>query len=175
MEILTLIDKLEDMAAKSRRMPLTGRALVRRHQLLELVDQMRLAVPRSVQDAREVLDRREQILHQSLSDAKRMKAAAENESRVRLEESELVKSAKRRYDEIVQEAEAQGRHLLERVQKEIQNRRAGADQYAWEVLAHLEQEMANTLNSIRRGLNAVTPTTPKEEGHPALAQQLAKT
>jgi hypothetical protein len=151
-------------------MPLTGRAMIKRHQLLELVDQMRLAVPRSIQDAQEILDRREQIITQSLSDAKRVKAAAENESRTRLEESELVKAAKRRYDEVLQEAETQGRHLLERVQQEIQNRRAGADQYAREVLAHLEQELADTLNSVRRGLNAITP---KDEGHSALAKELA--
>ena len=157
MEILTLIDKLEKTAARSKAVPLTGWAMMRRRQLLEMVDQMRLAVPRSVQDAEEVLARRELIINQSMVDARRIKNAADNESYSRLEESELVKAAKRRYDEIIQEAEVQARHLLERVQQEIQNRRSGADQYARDVLSNLEQELASTLNEVRRGIDAVTP------------------
>lgn len=170
MEILTLIDKLEQMAAQSKVIPLTGKAVVRRHHLLDLVDQMRLAVPRSVQDAQEVLKRREQILNQTVVDAKRIKAAADNESYTRLEESELVKSAKRRYDEIIHEAEAQGRQLLERVQQEVKSRRSGADQYARDVLSNLEQDLAGTLNEVRRGIDAMTP---REEAETLFSQELA--
>ena len=169
MEILALIDKLEMMATRSKSIPLTGKALVRRHRLLELVEQMRLAVPRGIQDAQEVLKRREQILNQTVVDAKRIKAAADNESYARLEESELVKSAKRRYDEIIHEAEVQGRQLLERIQQEVRNRRSGADEYARDVLVHLEQELGRTLNEVRRGIDAMTP---REEVDPLFSQEV---
>jgi hypothetical protein len=157
MEILNLIDKLEALATQSKKVPLTGKRMLGAERLLELVDQMRLAVPRGVQEAEDMLGRREQVINQALSDAKRIRAAAEIESRTRLEESEMVRSAKRRGDEILQEAEAQGRQLMERVHVELKVRRAGADDYAREALTSLEQDVEAVLKSIRHGLDAVAP------------------
>jgi hypothetical protein len=160
MEILELIANLEKMAVNSKTIPMTDKTMVARRQLLELADQMRLALPRSVQDADEVLTKRERIINQTKVDARRIKTAADNESYARIEESELVTAAKRRYEEIIQEAEAQGRRLLERVHQEALKRKSGADEYARTVLLQLETNMATTLNEIRRGIEAMTP---KEE------------
>ena len=160
MEILDLIEKLEQIATQSKKVPLTGKTMLNPDQLLELVDQMRLAVPRGVREAQDVLDRREQVINQALSDAKRTKAAADTESRTRLEESELVRAAKRRYDEIIQQGEEEGRRLMERVHAELQRRRGGADQYAQEVLSNLEHEVNGVLSAIHRGIDALLP---KEE------------
>ena len=157
MEMLDLIDMLEQLASQSKKVPLTGRSIVNPDQLLELVDQMRLAVPRGIQEAKEVLDRREQVIDQALSGAKRIKAAAESEARIRLDESEFVRSAKRRGEEVIQEAESRGQHLMQRFQAELQNRRAGADEYAREVLTDIEQRVSEILKSIRSGLSAVSP------------------
>ncbi len=156
MEMLDLIDVLEQLASQSKKVPLTGRSIVNPDQILELVDQMRLAVPRGMHEAKEVLDRREQVINQALSDAKRIKAAAESEARTRLDESELVRSAKQRGEEVVQEAEAKGHQLMQRFQTELQNRRAGADEYAREVLTDIEQRVSDILKSIRSGLSAVS-------------------
>ena len=59
MDILEHIDKLEAMTTQAKRMPITGRAMIDAERLVGLIDQMRLAVPRNVQEAQEVLDRRE--------------------------------------------------------------------------------------------------------------------
>ena len=157
MEILELIDKLEKMAANSQTIPMTGKAMVGRKQILELANEMRLALPRSVQDADEVLTKRERIINQTMMDARRIKSAADNESYARIEESELVTAAKRRYEEIIQEAEAQGRRLLERVHQEALNRKSGADEYARNVLVQLESNITIAMNEIRRGIEAMTP------------------
>ena len=113
MEILELMDRLERMVTGGRKLPVFQRSMVDPQKLLEMVDQMRLAVPQSVQDAKEVLDRREQIMTQSLKDAQRTKAAAETEARVRVEEGELVKEGKKRADEIVYEAQIKGQRILD--------------------------------------------------------------
>jgi hypothetical protein len=151
MEILELIDRLESMVSSGRKVPVFQRAMVDPQKLLEMVDQMRLAVPQSVQDAKEVLERREQIMTQSLKDAQRTKAAAETEARVRVEEGELIKEGKKRVDEIVYEAQIKGQRILEQVQVEVRNRRAGADEYARDVLVKLEQEVSSILASVQHG------------------------
>ena len=62
---------------------------------------MRLAVPRDLQEALEILERREQIVNQSLADAKRIRTAADLESRTRIDESEIVKAGKKKADDIL--------------------------------------------------------------------------
>ena len=157
MELLNLIDKLEALATQSTKVPLTGKTMVGAEKLLELVDQMRLSAPRDLQEAEEVLQRREQIVNQSLADAKRIRTAADLESRTRIDESEIVKAGKKKADDIIQEAEAQGRQLIERARMEIKNRRLGADQYARDTLIGLEEDVKSILKSIQKGVEAVTP------------------
>ena len=157
MEILDLIDKLETMATHARRVPITGRAMIDAERLEELIDQMRLTVPRNVQEAQEVLERREQIVSQTMLDARRIRATAETDARALVEESELVKSAKKRSEELMIEAE----HRVERAKAagdaEANRRRVGADQYAQDSLAKLEEQLLGVLNVIHAGQRILSP------------------
>ena len=66
---------------QARKMPITGRSMVDAERLLELVDQMRLATSRAtLQEAQEVLERREQIVNQTMLDARRIRATAEGDA-----------------------------------------------------------------------------------------------
>ena len=75
MEILDLIDKLEAMTTHAKRVPITGRSMIDAERLSELIDQMRMTVPRNIQDAQEILERREQIVNQTVLGARRAAAA----------------------------------------------------------------------------------------------------
>ena len=169
MEILELIDKLEAMAGQSRRVPITGRAMLDADKLLELIDQMRLAVPRNVQEAQEVLERREQIINQTMLDARRIRATAEQDARHLVEDSEMVKVAKRRSEEINAEAEAKAHRLLAAVETDARNRRAGADKYSLSALSELEEQALAVLNTIHAGQRALTP--PEDRMPPAAAPE----
>ena len=157
MEILDLIDRLEAMAGQAKRVPVTGRAMIDADRLMELIDQMRLAVPRNVQEAQEVLERREQIINQTMLDARRIRATADKDARQLVEDSEMVKVAKRRSEEIIAEAEARGQRLLKAVEVDARSRRAGADKYSHHALAELEEQVLALLNTVRAGQRALTP------------------
>ena len=62
-----------------------------------------------------------------------------------------MKDGRKRAEEIVEEAEAKGARLLEQVKREVGSRRAGADQYASDVLAKLEEEVSSILTAVQRG------------------------
>ena len=55
MEILELVDKLEAMANQAKKIPMAGRAMVDAEAMLDLIDQIKLSMPRNLQDAQEVL------------------------------------------------------------------------------------------------------------------------
>lgn len=157
MDILEHIDKLEAMTTQAKRMPITGRAMIDAERLSGLIDQMRLAVPRNVQEAQEVLDRREQIINQTMLDARRIRAVAETDARALVDESELVKLAKKRGDEIIAEAEERAARLLHAVDGQIRKKQTGADQFAQDSLAKLEEQVLSVLNVIHAGQRILSP------------------
>lgn len=157
MEILEYIDKLEVMVTQAKRVPITGRAMIDADRLEGLIDQMRLAVPRNVQEAQEVLERREQIINQTMLDARRIRSVAETDARALVDESELAKLAKKRGDEIVAEAEERAARLLQAVENQVRKKQVGGDQFAQDSLAKLEEQVLNLLNVIHAGQRILTP------------------
>ena len=157
MELTNLIDKLETLTGGSRRVPITGKVMVDGERLMELIDQMRLAVPQDVREAGEVLERREQILAQTASDARRLKVTAERDAQHLVGDSELVASAKRRAEEIIRAAEDRGQQIVAAVEADSHGRRRGADEYVRETLVKLEREVALVLDTVRHGITSVTP------------------
>ena len=156
-DILELIDQLERVATGAKKVPLSNRAVIDPEKLLELVDQMRVSVPRSVQEAQEVLEKREQIINQSMMDARRVKSAADNEARGRVDQSEVVSEAKKRADDIMVESRTKATQFMAQLEAEVASRRAGANEYAQGVLHKLEDEVDNILSTVRRGLMVLSP------------------
>ena len=157
MDMLEHINNLEVLVSQAKRVPITGRAMIDADKLVELIDQMRLAVPRNVQEAEEVLDRREQIINQTMLDARRVRASAETDARTLVDESELTRSAKKRSDEIIAEGEERAARLLQAAEQQARKKMAGVDQYAQDSLAGLEEQLLTVLNSVHAGQRVLTP------------------
>jgi len=62
LDIVHLIDRLEEMASEARRLPVGGGLVMSRQRLHEVIDRMRVAVPREVFVAADVLERRDQVV-----------------------------------------------------------------------------------------------------------------
>ena len=58
MDILHHIDRLEEIVAEARKLPVGGGLIMPRQRLLDLIDRMRVAVPKEVYDARGWMERR---------------------------------------------------------------------------------------------------------------------
>ena len=157
MEILELVDKLEAMANQAKKIPMAGRAMVDAEAMLDLIDQIKLSMPRNLQDAQEVLDRREQIVNQTMLDARRIRSTAEGDARALVDESEMVKAAKIKCDELVEEAKKKGDRLIEAAKKDAINRRSGANKYSLDALQQLEEQVNSILVSIHAGQRALDP------------------
>ena len=123
--------------------------------ILEIVDQLRVAVPQNIAEADEVIRKREDLLNQSLGEARRIRASAENEFRSRMDDTELVKEAQKEAHKIRQEAEMKAQRMLEMAESEAASRRNSADQYAQEQLHRLEEKVAGLLSTVRNGIGVL--------------------
>jgi hypothetical protein len=150
-EILALVDRLENLITSSQRMPMTNRVLVREQEVLQMIDQMRAAVPEEIKQARRVHQERERLLAQAQAEASRIIAAAREEADRLINDEKMVLVATERATEIEHEAEERARQL-----------RDGADAYAAETLQGLEEELTNlqtrleqTILSVQMGLQTL--------------------
>lgn len=166
MEIFGIIDRLESLATTGKRIPLGKKALIDPDSLLELVDQLRVAVPQDVAEAKEVLRKREELLNQSLGEARRLRASAETEYRSRVDDHELVNEAKKHADRVVQEAQQKAQRILDMADADASNRRTESSRYAQESLYKLEQEVANMLTTIRNGIDVLESRIGASVGEP---------
>ena len=154
-DIFGIIDKLESFAASGKKFPMSRKMFVDAEKLLELVDQLRVAVPQDVSEAEEVLRKREELLNQSLGEARRIRASAENEFRSRIDDNELTQEAKKQSEKLVEETQEKAQRILDAADSDANERRSSADKYSQEVLYKLEQEVAALLGTVRNGIEVL--------------------
>ena len=154
-DIINIIDRLETLIETSKSVPVSGNILIDKKKAIELVDQMRLAIPQEVRSAEEVLSQKDHIINQAQVDARRTKTQAEDEFRQRLETSELVAMAENRAEGTMKDAEQRASRMLEQSEAEATSRRTEADAYALRSLRALEKELSNLTGSVRKGIEVL--------------------
>jgi len=141
MDILHLIDRLEEILNESRPLPFTHNVIVDEDKILDLIDQMRIAIPDEVKKSQQVIAQRDRILAQAQEEVNRRLELGKEKSEQLVERDAIVQSAKTRADEIVASA-----------QNETLTIRQDADNYAFETLTNLEMEIERALNQVRNGI-----------------------
>ena len=146
---------METLIETSKAVPVSGNILIDRKKAMELVDQLRLAIPQEVRSAEEVLSQKDQIINQAQVDARRTKSKAEEDYRDRLDQSELVAVAEHRAEATIKDAAHRASQMLMRSEDEARNKRTDADAYALRSLRNLEKELSALTGSVRKGIDVL--------------------
>ena len=141
MDIMYLVDRLEALVNGSRRVPLSSRIMLEEEDLLAIVEQMRQTIPTEIKQARRVLQDREQILKQAQSEAEKIVTMARERAEYMINQEGILTMAKER-----------GEQMLSDAQRDAQTTRSEIEQYAVDVLGHLEQQLELQLHQVRNGL-----------------------
>jgi cell division septum initiation protein DivIVA len=152
MDILHLIDRLEEILNESRPFPFTHNVIVDEDRVLDLIDQMRVAIPEEVKKAQQLLAQRDRILAQAQEEANRTLSLAREKSEQLVERDSIVQAAHARAEQIVQNARS-----------DIETTRVEADQYALDTLTRLELELERSLNQVRNGIRSLQNDHVKQE------------
>ncbi len=151
MDILHLVDRLEELLNQSRPLPLTHNVIVDEDRMLDLIDQMRVAIPEEVKKAQQLLAQRDRLLAQAQEEANRTLAIAREKSEQLVERDAIVQAAQGRAEQLLAQARLEG----ERIRRE-------ADEYVIDSLTKLEMELDRSLNQVRNGINALRNENEKE-------------
>src|SRR5574338_81649 len=104
MDILHLVDRLEELLNQSRPLWFTHNVIVEEDKMLDLIDQMRVAIPDEVKKAQQLVAQRDRILAQAQEEANRTLAIAREKSEQLVERDAIVQAAQARADQIVAQA-----------------------------------------------------------------------
>lgn len=144
MDILRLVDDLEDIIETSNSVPLTGKVMVEKEEVLSILDQLRSELPREITEATQIKSDKAMIIDEAHKEAEQIKEAAKAHAEKLIDEDELVVKANERAQEIMNRANAESEQI-----------RHGARDYADELLENTQvnlSEIIKMLNENRQEL-----------------------
>lgn len=140
MDVMSLIDRLEDLIANARKIPLSGSAVLNEAGLYEIIDELRASLPDELKQARWIVKERQEMIDEAEREASRLVEEAREKAEKTAAETEIVKLAEKKAGEVLDAAQAREREI-----------RLGAEDYADEMLANLEVNLGKLLTAVQRG------------------------
>jgi vacuolar-type H+-ATPase subunit H len=144
MDILQLIDRLEELFNESKSIPLTRNVMVDEDRMLDIIDQMRIAIPEEVKKAQQLLGQRDRVLAQAQEEANRTLDLARQKADQLASKELVVQEAQRRADQILAQARA-----------DAETTRGDADDYVMRSLTQLQAELERISNQVANGIRVV--------------------
>jgi len=130
MEIMALLETIEDILERSFTMPVWGKTLVEKDDVLDIVKEIRLKLPDEIKQAKWVKEERHRILHEAQKEAEGILTEAE-------ERIVLMADHHEKADEIIKNAQQGAREV-----------QLGSREYADDVLAKLEDVLKDAIQTI---------------------------
>jgi vacuolar-type H+-ATPase subunit H len=153
MQLVILLDRLENIMENSTRVPLTGRVIVDRDEVLDIIDEIRMTMPEEIEKAEWIMKERENIAAEAQKEAQDIVRKARDYIGKSINESDIVKKAQEEAQRILDEARNVASEL-----------RQDAEVYADAQLERLEKALSETLGVVKRGRDVLTKRagTPEE-------------
>ncbi len=140
MDLIERIDELQLLVEEAKAVPLSSSAVINRDEFLELLAQLKEAVPDEVRQARWMSRDRDELLERARKEAERVVTeAAEQRDRL-LSRTEIVNAANREAERITDEGRERAAKL-----------RIEAEDYIDQKLAAFEILLNKTLGTVGRG------------------------
>ena len=155
MQIRQVIEALEQKINSARRVPMTGYSMIDGGALIDLIGQMRIALPKAIVQAQDVLDEREEILANARQEADKTADQADTIY------TDTVNKAKEVRDQIHQDADAYDKTTRENARRESEAMIADAQTRAEAIILNAQQQAQKMVeeNEITRRAQAYAMET----------------
>ncbi len=167
-KIEQLIDEMADYLDECKAIPLSqSKIIVSKDVIFDYLNQLKLRTPDEVKRYQKIISNRDQIIKEAEDKAADIIKAAEEKAEALVNESDIVQQAFARANEMVAEAGQQADNMREAADAEAQQMKAeaenysntirnGALSYANEVLAEIENSLANAYESAKAKSDLLT-------------------
>ena len=160
MRVLVLLEELEEKMEGAPSVPFSGKALIDREDILEIIKEIRIQLPDEMKQAKWIKEERtkilsdaqeesERLLNKAHADMNQMMSDAHAQAMALVDQSEILKLARKKADELINESVEKSDEI-----------KTGSFCYADEILENLEKElhrMLVTVNDNRKELDRYNP------------------
>lgn len=150
MDIQYLVERLEALVVNARKVPMTSQVILEQATVLDLIDQLRVAIPEEVRQARRINQESDRLLQRAREEAEQIIGAAQEQAALLLQDQAILR-----------EAESRGQDIEQRAGEKAEETMRGADQYAADVLVRLESDLVKTLSIIKKSLEVLEDRRPQ--------------
>lgn len=167
MDVHAKLAEIRRVVEGARSMPMSASAVVNRGELLAMLEELREGLDTALSDAQKVLADRDGIVDDGRREAEQIIADAREDRERITSDTEVFRLAKRRADEVLEQAHA-----------ETEGLRHETDDYVDQKLANFEITLERTIEAVRRGRErlagrtALSSLTPEEADKIVLPEHL---
>ncbi len=144
MDVLKLIDEIEDIIEVGTSVPFSGKVMVYKAELLEIIKDIRIRLPDEIKQASWIKEERQRILAEAQQDADTLMKEAEYKLEELIEQEEVTKRATERAEQIINKAQTNAKEI-----------RLGSIDYADSLLLEQQEnlkELIQLINENRKDL-----------------------
>lgn len=141
MEVMKLLEYLQETIENSSKVPITGKVLIDKEEVMDIIDQIINYLPDELKKAQWVMNEKERILAEAIKDS----------DGLRKESMDMVKKQIENHD-IAKEARVRSEQIIAAAQRDAKAMRLGARDYADEVLCELEREITSKTTDMLMGV-----------------------
>ena len=148
MSIEETLDMMDDMLDKAVNVPFTNKkSLIEVDKMRELVEEIRLNLPREIKQARDLVNDRKTSLNDAKNEASAIVARAEQRANALVAQQEIVRQATQKANEINAAAQEQTKELRDMTNKYVDN-----------MLTKVEELLSNDIIDVRKARSALKQT-----------------
>jgi len=136
-ESITVLENLEEYIESCPEIPFTGKCMVNRQEVIEMLKEIKYKLPDEFKQAKWVKEERQRILLEAQKEANNIVKEAENKIIMMIDEHEITKKA---YD--------QANEIIANAQKTAREIRLGTKEYADSILVKVEDTLKQTIEVI---------------------------
>ncbi|MGE5629369.1 MAG: ATPase [Solirubrobacterales bacterium] len=130
MDVISLLEYLEEIIETSPKVPVTGKIMINKTEILDIVDQIVNYLPEELKRAKWVCEEKDRILSEAVEQAEKLKQENLELLRKQIENHNITKEAKLKAEEIELQALRNAKTM-----------RLNAKDYANSILSQLEYEI----------------------------------
>ena len=165
--LLDLISMLDDIVRKAAPVPLSKKSLVDASQIDEIATEMRLVLPREIQQAQNIVADKNRIISEAKKEAEKIISTAEKQREELTNSNAILQEARRRATEEINNAQQRSNVIRNYTQD-----------FTDKMLSRVEELMVKDVNEIRIARKTLTsgnqlqqPGQPQQQAQAAPQQQ----
>ncbi len=152
-KVMQLLDELEELMENASKVPFSDKAIVDSEEVSAIIEDIRLSLPKDIQQAKWVKDEQERIISEAKMEYDKVITAAKKQAEYLVESDVIKREAEKRAQALLSEAESHSRYMKLRTYEYIDKMLYDMQNDIAKVAVDYIQPMTDSITDRLNGIN----------------------